>query len=54
VVHGSSVPARSLACRPRRIRSAISVRSLCRPRHYADPAERCQQGRPWRADRVGI
>src|SRR6266508_445233 len=27
VVHGSSVPARSLACRPRRIRSAISVRS---------------------------
>ena len=27
VVHGSSVPARSFACRPRRIRSAISVRS---------------------------
>ena len=27
VVHGSSVPARSLACRPRRIRSVISVRS---------------------------
>ena len=27
VVHGSSVPARSRACRPRRIRSVISVRS---------------------------
>jgi len=38
-VHGSSVPARSRACRPRRIRSVISVRSVLRDR----PADLQQQ-----------